>query len=70
MRMVGSTRNRGARTGVLHVDIRFSSEQECGGAAGNTTASHKDRKENVLRCGVRLPYPAALRSARRDSDYR
>src|SRR5207247_1388806 len=55
---------------IFASNIFFGAEQECGGAAGNTTASHKDRKENVLRCGVRLPYPAALRSARRDSDYR
>jgi len=69
MRRVGSMCNRGARTRVLHVGIRCWSEQEYGGGPSNTTASHKNRKENVLRCGVRLTYPAALRSARRDSDY-
>jgi hypothetical protein len=47
---------------ILRIGICWSQRKR--GSAGNTTASHKNRKENVLRCRVRLPYPAALRLER------
>jgi hypothetical protein len=40
------------------------------GSAGNTAVGPKDRKEGMLRSEGNLRYPAALRSARSDSDYR
>jgi hypothetical protein len=55
-------------TRILRIGICWSERKR--GSAGNTAVGSKDRKEGMLRCEGNLRYPAALRSARRDSDYR
>ena len=52
---------------ILHIGICWSERKR--GSAGNTAVGPKDRKEGMLRSEGNLRYPAALRSARSDSDY-
>ena len=53
---------------ILRIGICWSERKR--GSAGNTAVGSKDRKEGMLRSEGNLRYPAALRSARSDSDYR
>jgi hypothetical protein len=56
-----------ARARILRIGICRSEQKR--GPAGDTTAGPKDREEDVLRGDGKLPYPAALQSARRNSDH-
>jgi len=67
MRLVDSLREYRARRCVLRISI-CRSERKCS-PAGNTAAGPKDREEGMLRSDRKLRHPAALRSARCDSDH-
>ena len=67
MRLAGSMCKCRARAGILYIGI-CGSEQERG-LACNRAVGPQDREEGVLRCRGDLPYPAALQTARRNSDH-
>ncbi len=56
-----------ARARILRIGICRSEQKR--GPAGDTTAGPKDREEDVLRGDGNLRHPAALQSARRNSDH-
>jgi len=56
-----------ARARILRIGICRSEQKR--GPAGDRAAGPKDREEDVLRGDGNLPYPAALQSARRNSDH-
>jgi hypothetical protein len=68
MRLVDSLREYRARPGILRFGISRSEQKRSPG--GNTAAGPKDREEGMLRSDRKLRHPAALRSARCDSDHR
>ena len=57
-----------ARARILRIGI-CRPEQKRRGSASDTAAGPKDREEDVLRGDGKLRHPAALRSARCDSDH-
>ena len=68
MRLAGSMCKCRARARILRIGI-CGPEQERG-PAGNRAVGPQDREEDVLRGDRDLRYPAALQTARRNSDHR
>ncbi len=67
VRLAGSMCKCCARARILRIGICRSEQKR--GPAGDRAAGPKDREEDVLRGDGNFPYPAALQSARRNSDH-